>query len=316
MRFSTSLQDIHPDRIRANPENPRLVFREQDMSDLLESIRKVGIQVPITVYQDGGAYYLLDGERRWRCARKLNMQQMPAIVQPKPEPLENILMMFNIHNVRVAWDLMPLAVKLGQVREMLGKAGKPNGAADLAGVTGVRRPTVQRALELLELPQKYRDELLREAEKPRDLQEVTADLFVEINKSRSTLRRYAPDVLKSVGEDNYVDAMVEKYRQRRVASVTQYRDVSRIARGEVAGVDEATTRGILVKLVEDRDYSIKDAYEDSVRAAYEQRDLTSRVSGLAVRLKEVKTGEGLTPQLVDALQGLRREIDRVLRGDR
>ena len=316
MRFSTSLQDIHPDRIRANPENPRLVFREQDMSDLLESIRKVGIQVPITVYQDGGAYYLLDGERRWRCARKLNMQQMPAIVQPKPEPLENILMMFNIHNVRVAWDLMPLAVKLGQVREMLGKAGKPNGAADLAGVTGVRRPTVQRALELLELPQKYRDELLREAEKPRDLQEVTADLFVEINKSRSTLRRYAPDVLKSVGEDNYVDAMVEKYRQRRVASVTQYRDVSRIARGEVAGVDEATTRGILVKLVEDRDYSIKDAYEDSVRAAYEQRDLTSRLSGLAVRLKEVKTGEGLTPQLVDALQGLRREIDRVLRGDR
>src|SRR5260370_9892804 len=97
------------------------------MNDLLESIREVGIKVPVSVYSDGHKFTLLDGERRWRCAKKLNLKVVPAIVQPKPTRLENLLMMFNIHNVRVDWDLMPIALKLGEVREMLEKEGKDKG---------------------------------------------------------------------------------------------------------------------------------------------------------------------------------------------
>src|SRR4051794_1824555 len=109
------LQEISPDIIRSNPDNPRLIFREDEMSQLLESIRQVGIRVPLSVYPDGRHYTLIDGERRWRCARKLNLKTVPVIAQPKPAKLENILMMFNIHNVRVDWDLMPMALKLHEV---------------------------------------------------------------------------------------------------------------------------------------------------------------------------------------------------------
>ncbi|MGH9543670.1 MAG: ParB/RepB/Spo0J family partition protein [Terriglobales bacterium] len=60
------LQELSPDRIRQNPDNPRLIFQEEEMNELLESIREVGIRVPVSVYSDGTKYTLLDGERRYQ----------------------------------------------------------------------------------------------------------------------------------------------------------------------------------------------------------------------------------------------------------
>ncbi len=191
-RTVTPLQEISPDRVKQNPDNPRLIFQEDEMNELLESIREVGIKVPVSVYLDGHHFTLLDGERRWRCAKKLNLKTLPAIVQPKPSRLENFLMMFNIHNVRVDWDLMPMALKLGDVRDMLTKEGKDTSPKSLSAVTGVRLPTIRRALELLDLPTKYRKMLLKEAEKPRSQQKIKADLFIEVYKSMRAVERYVP----------------------------------------------------------------------------------------------------------------------------
>jgi ParB family chromosome partitioning protein len=122
---TATLQQISPDKIRHNPDNPRLVFREDEMQQLMDSIKEVGIKVPVSLYEDGLKFVLLDGERRWRCAKRLNLSVIPAIIQPKPSRLENILMMFNIHNVRVDWDPMPMALKLRDVRELLEKRERP-----------------------------------------------------------------------------------------------------------------------------------------------------------------------------------------------
>src|SRR5688572_14071224 len=115
-----TLQEIHPDTINPNPQNPRLIFREEEMNQLLVSIKEVGIRVPLSVYHERGSKFtLIDGERRWRCARKLNLTSVPVIVYPRPSPLENLLMMFNIHKVRSDWDIMPMALKLDDIRGML-----------------------------------------------------------------------------------------------------------------------------------------------------------------------------------------------------
>lgn len=78
-------------------------------------------------------------------------------------------------------------------------------------MTGVTLPTVRRALDLLELPQHYQDILLTEAEKPRDQQKITADVFVEVNKSKRVIRSYQPEVFDHVTDEQFVDAMVDKY---------------------------------------------------------------------------------------------------------
>ena len=309
----TPLQEINPDSIRQNPDNPRLIFQEDEMNELLESIREVGIKVPISVYSDGSRYILLDGERRWRCAKKLNYKVVPAIVQPKPTRLENLLMMFNIHNVRVDWDLMPMALKLGDVREMLEKERKDTSPKALAAVTGVRLATIRRALELLDLPAKYQRLLLKEAEKPRNQQRIKADLFIEIYKSMHAVERYVPAVFEQLTKTAYVDSLVKKYVAGVVDNVVAFREVSKIARAERAGVEREKATPTIVRLVNEKDYTVEQAYEDTVQAAYEQRDLLNKLRGITAKLTLYKSAKNLGVEIRNALQQLRTEIDRMLR---
>jgi len=312
MPKASSLQDISPDKIRKNPDNPRLIFRETEMNELLESIGEVGIKVPISVYLDGARYTLLDGERRWRCAKKLNLRSVPAIVQPKPTHLENLLMMFNIHNVRVDWDPMPMALKLGEIRSMLDKEGKDTSPKALAAITGVRLASVRRALELLDLPGKYQRLLLREGMKPYKDQRITPDLFIEVYKSLHAVERYTPEVFDHVSSAEYVDAMVTKYRDKVVDNVVKFRDVSKIARAERAGIDRQNAIPVVIRLVKKKDYSIDQAYKETVEAAYEQRDLLSKIRAITERLTELRTSRNLGREMIAALRELSEQVGRLL----
>jgi ParB family transcriptional regulator, chromosome partitioning protein len=306
------LQQISPDDIRKNPDNPRLIFHEEEMTRLMQSIQEVGIKVPLSVYSDGNKYTLLDGERRWRCAKRLNLESVPAHIQPKPTPLGNLLMMFNIHNVRVDWDIMPMALKMADVQHMLEKEGKPNSAKDLAAITGVRLTTVRRALELLDLPKHYQKMLLKEAEKPREQQRITADLFIEIFKSFNVVERYTPEALNEFTKSEYTDALIKKYQSNVIDSVVAFRDISKIARAELAGVSNNEATPTIVKLVKQKGYGIKQAFQDTVEAAYEQRDLATKLTSLREKLSKYKSSKQLKDDVRTALQELRAEISRLL----
>jgi ParB/RepB/Spo0J family partition protein len=299
--------------MKPNPENPRLVFHEEDMNELLDSIKETGIKVPVSVYAEGSKYILLDGERRWRCSRKLNLQAVPAIVQPKPNRLENLLMMFNIHNVRVDWDLMPMAMKLGEVRSLLEKANEDTSPKTLAAVTGVRLPTVKRALELLDLPARYQRMLLKEAEKPRAQQRIKPDLFIEIYKSLHVIERYVPEVFDSVKKPEYIDALVNKYMSGVIDNVVSFRDISKIARAETAGIRKEDAAPSILRLVRDKQYSVHEAYKDTVEAAYEQRTLTRKIESIAGELAKYEGRKNLGEDTITALVRLQAEISRLLR---
>jgi ParB/RepB/Spo0J family partition protein len=306
------LLEIAPDAIRKNPDNPRMIFREHEMTELLDSISRTGIQVPLTVYQDRG-YVILDGERRWRCSKRLNLEKIPCIIHPKPTKLENLLMMFNIHNVRVQWDMMPMAYKIGDIRDLLAKQGRDVSPKALAAITGVRLPTVKRCLELLELPKHYRDLLMAEAEKPKGEQKITADLFIEINKAYNVVERYVPANQTKFNKRTFVDAMVNKYRSGAVGSVTAFRDLSRLARAERAGADRAEAAEAINRLVHDQNYSVEQAYRDTVEAAYEQRDLVAKADTLAERIRASKRLVRKSAELRDSLFRLRAAIDDALK---
>lgn len=306
------LMEVSPDDIRPNPDNPRMIFREDEMNELLESIAEVGIQVPITVYEDRG-YVILDGERRWRCSKRLNLKVVPCIVHPKPTKLENLLMMFNIHNVRVQWDIMPMAYKLGEIRTLLTKEGQDVSPKALSAITGVRLPTVKRCMELLDLPKHYRDLLMKEAQKPKGEQRITADLFIEINKAYNVVEKYVPESLKKFDKPEFVDSMVNKYLAGNVGSVTAFRDLSKLARAELAGVDKAGAAAAITKLVKQKNYSVEDAYRDTVEIAYEKRDLLTKVALLGEKIVSLKRVISKTPELIQALERLKKQIDEVIK---
>lgn len=159
------LEHISPDLINKNPENPRIIFRESDLNVLLNSIHNVGIQVPLSVFYDSSdrKYYLLDGERRWRCSKKLGLKSVPVIIEPKPTPLQNLLMMFNIHNVRVQWDLLAIAFKINRLIQLEKEQNRRElSKKELSEATGLSTATIARCFDLLELPQKYIDMIWEE----------------------------------------------------------------------------------------------------------------------------------------------------------
>lgn len=68
-------------RLRANPEQPRLHFDEQELAGLADSIKAHGILQPLVVTPIDDDYYVIAGERRWRAAKLAGLQTVPAIVR-------------------------------------------------------------------------------------------------------------------------------------------------------------------------------------------------------------------------------------------
>lgn len=307
---NSTLKFLSPEHIVKNPDNPRMIFREDEMNRLLDSIKSGGIKVPITVYKEVSKYVILDGERRWRCSLKLNLKEIPAIIQPKPSKLENLLMMFNIHNVRVQWDLMPTALKLKEVKNMLEKQGEVTNKT-LATITGLSLSQVSRCMELIDLPQKYQDLLIKEAEKPKADQKIKPDLFLEIIKSRKAIEKYVPEVFKEVDKKSYVDLMVDKYQKSTVNNVVRFRDVSKIARSESKGVSKKVIIETLTKLAKQEDYKIETAYRESAELNYRVRDLKTKIIGLLNSLEDVKDLK-LSKEIVDLLKRLSETIIKII----
>ena len=167
---------IDPRKLERNPDNPRLIFHQDELDALQESIAAQGILVPLTIYKDGNKHFILDGERRWRCSLKLGLSKVPVIIQPKPDHLQNIMMMFAIHNARRDWDPLPTAIKLEELEGIFTKQqGRKPTEKELAELASMRRGEVRRLRKLLALPKKYRKMLLAELEKPRSQQRLTVE---------------------------------------------------------------------------------------------------------------------------------------------
>ena len=70
------VEDIHP-----NPDQPRRVFREEELHALSESIEANGLLQPITLMkEEDGSYRIIAGERRYRACRLLGMNAVPSII--------------------------------------------------------------------------------------------------------------------------------------------------------------------------------------------------------------------------------------------
>ncbi|MDH6517870.1 ParB family chromosome partitioning protein [Streptomyces sp. SAI-208] len=70
------------DSITPNPRQPREVFDEDALQELVTSIQEVGLLQPVVVRQVGPSRYeLIMGERRWRASREAGLDAIPAIVR-------------------------------------------------------------------------------------------------------------------------------------------------------------------------------------------------------------------------------------------
>lgn len=309
-----TLKEIDVDLIDRNPENPRIIFRPGELSQLTESIRKHGVQVPIAVYREGRRYVLIDGERRWRCSIKLNRSTIPALVQDKPDRLSNLLLMFNIHALREQWDLLTIAMKLPDVIDLLKtRNNKEPTEREISAETGLIQGVIRRCKLLMALPDKYKRTILKELQKPKPEQKFTEDFFIEMERSLTTVERSMPELIARYGKESIRETLISKYRAGTISNRVDFRQIAKIARAEKVSADPDDARVALEKLFSDNDYSIEDAYQSSVAYAYDERDIHTRVKGLTTHLAQLDSN-ALDDELEHALEELRLAINRALGG--
>ncbi len=146
--------------LRANPRNPRRIFRDEDLQELADSIRERGIIQPIVVRAVAGAvdaYEIVAGERRWRAAQRAGLHEVPIhlVEVGDREALELAI----IENVQRA-DLNPLEEALGY-NELIEQFGYSQ--TDLAKIIGKSRSHVANTLRLMKLPENVQG-MLREGQ--------------------------------------------------------------------------------------------------------------------------------------------------------
>ncbi|WP_246858477.1 ParB/RepB/Spo0J family partition protein [Citricoccus sp. SGAir0253] len=135
--------DIHP-----NPRQPREVFDEDDMAELVASITEVGVLQPIVVREVDGPtpYELVMGERRWRASQRAGLSEIPAIVRHTADTdLLRDALLENLHRSQ----LNPLeeAAAYEQLLEDFACTQE-----ELSSRIGRSRPQISNTLRLLKLP--------------------------------------------------------------------------------------------------------------------------------------------------------------------
>ena len=85
--------------ITPNPRQPRQVFEEEAMAELVHSVKEIGLLQPIVVRRTGdSSYELIMGERRWRATQEAGLETIPAIVrQTDDEAMLRDALLENLH---------------------------------------------------------------------------------------------------------------------------------------------------------------------------------------------------------------------------
>jgi ParB family chromosome partitioning protein len=133
--------------IRPNPRQPRSVFDEEAMEELVGSVREIGLLQPVVVRPTGpGAFELVMGERRWRASQAAGLTTIPAIVRrTEDHDLLRDALLENLHRAQ----LNPLE-EAAAYQQMLEDFGCTQD--ELAARIKRSRPQISNTIRLLRLP--------------------------------------------------------------------------------------------------------------------------------------------------------------------
>ena len=141
------LMEIPVKDLVPNPNQPRVHFDEESLSDLSASIREIGVLQPLLVRQmPDGSFQLIAGERRWRAAQRAGLMTVPAVVKTTDDmtSVEQALVE-NLHRQ----DLSPLE-EASAFQQLIDDFGLTHD--EVAKRVGKSRSSVTNALRLFSLP--------------------------------------------------------------------------------------------------------------------------------------------------------------------
>lgn len=146
------LASISPGDVVPNANQPRKEFREEELNELIVSIREIGVLQPIVVRPikdakpDGPKYELVMGERRLRASKAVGLEKIPAVIrETDDDAMLRDALLENLHRA----ELNPLE-EASAYQQLLADFGITQ--EELAMRIGRSRPQITNTIRLLRLP--------------------------------------------------------------------------------------------------------------------------------------------------------------------
>ena len=138
--------ELPVDAVRPNPRQPRQVFDEEALAELVHSVKEVGLLQPVVVRRiEEDRYELIMGERRWRATQEAGLEKIPAIVrETSDDAMLRDALLENLHRSQ----LNPLE-EAAAYQQLLDDFGCTH--EELAHRIGRSRPQISNTLRLLKL---------------------------------------------------------------------------------------------------------------------------------------------------------------------
>jgi ParB family chromosome partitioning protein len=278
---AVGVKTLPTNRLNPNPHNPRMLFDKLPLDVLRDSISRVGILVPLTVYMESSKkrYVILDGQRRWICAKELGLEEVPVNQVAEPSLVQNIVTMFQIHKLREDWELMPTALKV----ELLMKEINDRNNSRLAELTGLDEAMIVRSKKLISYDKKFQDMMLD----PNPEKRIKSDFFIELYPvihDRDVVK------FKWFSRTKFIRQMLSKYliEPRTIKAVTDFRLIKQY-------ITNARRIGALQKL-SGRLQQFADVHE-------------TRLESLEIQEANIHAEAKTIIKKVDALEGLFTDLD-------
>ena len=142
------IEELFPNRFQA-----RKTFDQQDLADLVASIRESGIIQPIVARKADSGYEIIAGERRWRAAQVIGLKKVPVVLRDVPDV--DVALLSIIENLQRA-DLNPVEEGMAYQNVMKGFGLSQE---EVSLKVGKDRSTVANMVRLLRLPQEIKNAL-------------------------------------------------------------------------------------------------------------------------------------------------------------
>lgn len=307
-----TLKEIRVDEIEPNERNPRETFEPTKIEQLAASLETIGLQVPITVYENPSKrkkpYVLLDGERRFRAAKLINWEKIPALIVPLPSPRENAVRMFNIHMLREDWEEIETAWALEHIIDETGETSD----RELQELTGLSIDRIKNMRRVLEFPRSLQEKVARGELKYQFLVELDKNV---LSKNKVKKRNQKPVVESSTSELR--DVFIKKFAEGVETDLVSLRKVGTLfdtAKGE--GKVAQRAKAAIVKLVSKPAVTIEEVYEVGAASSVEIDRVLRDMANLPSRIKVVVSGEleeNQRKQVEDAIRRLHSHLAELIK---
>jgi hypothetical protein len=232
------------------------------------------------------------------------LPEVPINEVAEPSVAQNIVTMFQIHKLRKDWELMPTALKVGVLMDVLHERREKQ----LAELTGLDVAVVTRCRKLLWYPKKYQETMLYSD--PRD--RIKADFFIELYPILTDRLVSRQPWYK---RDDIIERFLQKFQDRATdfRAVTDFRKIKQyITIARAAGNDEVIAERLHDYIYDDR-LGITSLEIDTARIHREARELTKSVSDIIENIRNLDVSEFLGEQeLWSELERLLKVVQRQL----